>query len=85
MTEQWGGGDFDPVEYYNQHRKVQDDAQLSEDEAATLRGMEKADIDDLIDIDWRAWKLQRKLGQAELVADAGSGGATIKRVGATSY
>ncbi|HYW29057.1 MAG TPA: hypothetical protein VE824_04555 [Gaiellales bacterium] len=85
MLDDTGGDDFNPVEYYIQHRKVEDDAQLSEDEIATLEGMDRTDVDDLIDIDWRAWKLRRRHGQPPSTEDATDTADTIKRVGAVSY
>ena len=80
MTEDAGG--FDPIDYYNKHRKVPDDAQLSEEEYATLLVMDKAEIDALIDLDYAAWELQNEVKRKPSAANSATG---IKRVGASSY
>jgi hypothetical protein len=79
---------FDPIKHYNDHRRVKDGAQLSPEEEDTLRGMDRSEVDDLIDIDFKAYNLHDKVKPQK----SGGGGAAspassnvIMRVGASSY
>jgi hypothetical protein len=87
---------FDPIQYYKDHRRVPGNEPLSPDEQSTLLGMTQDQIDDLIDIDYKAWELHGKVTakpsrtglQSADEASAGwvaAGSNAIKRVGASSY
>lgn len=89
-------GSFDPIQYYKDHRRVPGNVPPSPDEQATLLGMTQEEIDDLIDLDYRAWELHGRVtakppGTGLQSADQASadwvaaGTNAIKRVGASSY